>query len=352
MTVWLTMRCATDLTAYKSGITPSVTSVRPAVQFDVVSTPAGFTLTGFPISKQPLYFRRPSRYGFVCISANTQNMADAIANYTGDAAAARKFSGPCFDGLNEAGLSAAYLWDEDNKGYANISQPTDIDPAKETISYLDYTTRVLAECDTIECARALTGRLNIVSSNLISAILEKLIHSNNMPLHTTFCDRSGRCIAVEWTKAGKPEIFDLKLGVLTNEPQIPTQERMYEQYTKASLEKYGNNSPLNWPGGTGDFDFNAEGELNVEPSARFIRMAMLMKLYGPVPYPNPTSYSSPSHYGSKISAFAQINSIIVSFFSLYIHVSPLDLSFDSNLIIACNIHTSVSFPYDLINIYM
>ena len=299
-------------------------------QFDVVSVPSGFTLTGFPISKKPLYFRRPTRFGFVCVSSNTQNMIDVIANHTGDAAAARKFSGPCFDGMNEAGLSAAFLWDGDNKGYANSSSTGgDVDPTKETVSYLDYTARVLAECDTIECARALTARLNIVSSSLISMILQKLIGSDNMPVHATFCDRSGRCIAVEWTKAGKPEIFDLKRGVLTNQPQIPTQERMYERYIKAFKDKYGSNSPLNWPGGTGNFDFTSEDKLNVEPSTRFIRMAMLMDLYGPVPYPNPMSYSSPSHYGSKISAFAQINSIMVSNFVSEVTVNWQPASFFS-----------------------
>ena len=243
-------------------------------------------------------------------------MADTIAGYTGDVAAARKFSGPCFDGLNEAGLSAAYLWDEDNKGYANVSQPADIDPAKETISYIDFTSRVLAECDTIECARTLTGRLNIVSSSFYSAILEELFQFDSMKFHTTFCDRSGRCIAVEWTKAGKPEIFDLKLGVLTNQPQIPTQERLYDQYEEASLKKYGSNNPLNWPGIGHGIGKGMGMSDNADPSYRFIRMAKLMKLYGPVPYPNPASYSSPSHYGSKISAFAQINSIMASFFSV------------------------------------
>ena len=213
-------------------------------------------------------------------------------------------------------------------------------PLKETLSYLDYATRILAECDTIDCARSLTGRLSIVNSNLISIILKELIGSENMPLHATFCDRSGHCIAVEWTNAGVPEIFDLKHGVLTNEPQIPTQERMYEQYMKASAEKYGFEAPLNWPGGTGDFDFAVEGALNVEPSARFIRMAMLMQLYGPVPYPNPISYSSPSHYGSKISAFAQINSIMVSWNCIFIQLGCLNY-LDQDPIIMMMVHLDI-----------
>ena len=303
--------CPATLSIQYSYLLPACS---PTLQWDVVSVPAGFSLVGMPIARQqPLFFPKPTRYGMVCVAPNTRDMASAIANFTGDAAAARRFSGLCSDGMNEAGLSAAYLWDSENAGYANSSDPVSaaaIDPAKESVSYFDYPSRVLAECDSIECARALTARLNIVTSGLVARVLQQLIGDDVLPMHATFCDKSARCIGVEWTRPGRPEVFDLKQNAFTNEPQMPTQERMYADYMSKSAAKFGANAPLNWPGGTANVDITAATENDIEPSSRYIRMAMLMQLYGPVPYPNPKSYASPAHYGSKISAFAQINSIM------------------------------------------
>ena len=267
-----------------------------------------------PISRQPLYFPQASQHGFVCVAPNTLDMAAFISNYTGSSAG-QSFSGFCSDGLNDAGLSAAFLWDEDNKGYAQAppssGPPNATAGDLEVVTYFDYPSRVLAECSTIDCARDLTSRLSIVNSYATSAFFGLLLGMKSVPIHATFCDRSARCIVVEWTRAGGiPEIFDLKQGVLTNEPQLPIQEKMLAAYLKDSGSKYGDSALLNWPGGSVVFNTSTGHEI-VEPSARFIRMAMLMQLYGPVPYPTPASYASPSHYGSKVSAFSQINSIMV-----------------------------------------
>ena len=275
-----------------------------AMQWDVVSIPAGFNLVGLPImNNTPNVFPKPTRYGIVCIAANTKALATALAD---DATAAAKFSGICVDGMNEAGLSVGFLWDETNKGYLNSSDA--IDPSKETVSFLDFPTRILAECSTVQCARTLVGRLNIVTTDFISQILNAVIGYVDLPQHMTFCDKSARCIVVEWTSHGKPEVFDLEQDVLTNEPHVPIHRLLYADYMKASLAKYGEqNMLLDWPGG---IPSGQDVMTDTDPSGRYIRMAMLMQFYGPIPYPNPKSLASPEHYRSKIAAFAQINSII------------------------------------------
>ncbi len=45
-------------------------------------------------------------------------------------------------------------------------------------------------------------------------------HTAHHTVHATFCDKSAKCIGVEWTRQGVPEVFDLTHGVYTNEPQV------------------------------------------------------------------------------------------------------------------------------------
>lgn len=89
-------------------------------------------------------------------------------------------------------------------------------PGNESISYFDYPLRVLAECDTIACARALTQRLVIVNRPLLVNVSMALINMSFIPLHATFCDKSAVCLAVEWGPGGVAFIADLPHGVLTN----------------------------------------------------------------------------------------------------------------------------------------
>lgn len=66
--------------------------------------------------KTPSKAPTPTKYAMLCVGANTKAIAAAIANFTGDATAASTYAGVCADGLNEAGLSGAFLWDQDNAG--------------------------------------------------------------------------------------------------------------------------------------------------------------------------------------------------------------------------------------------
>lgn len=72
--------------------------------------------------QMPIQGRTPSKaptlskYAMLCIGTNTKDIGAAIANYTGDASAASTYGGVCTDGMNEAGLSGAMLWDQENTG--------------------------------------------------------------------------------------------------------------------------------------------------------------------------------------------------------------------------------------------
>ncbi len=96
----------------------------------------------------------PSKYAMLCIGVNTKEIGAAIAKYTGDASAASTYGGVCSDGLNEAGLSGAMLWDQDNAG--NETMPvkgTDVSrayhmPLAARVPFFNNFCDVHERCDT------------------------------------------------------------------------------------------------------------------------------------------------------------------------------------------------------------
>lgn len=99
-----------------------------------------------------------------------------------------------------------------------VHATTAADPAasNESISYFDFPLRVLAECDTTACARALTQRLAIVDRPILLNISQSMVEADFIPLHATFCDKETKCIVVEWGPGGGGIISDLPHGVMTN----------------------------------------------------------------------------------------------------------------------------------------
>ena len=336
--------------------------------------PKGVRMAQMPINgTTPSYGPAPVKHAFVCVGANTKKLAATIATHTHDPAAANAYAGICSDGLNAAGLSgekgrklgplaaaavlccavlrcvcgplhstmlpgyttpisphashrshslhpklaAAWLWDSNN-ALGNTLPSSAAGAAGETITYFDVTARVLGQCDTIACARDAVSKLAAVNTPFAKAITSGVIGGGYdfTAVHGTFCDKSGRCIGVEWPKPGPAAIYDLPQGVFTNEPGVPVQVALYGRYLAASQKAYGSQGPaaplLNWPGGVLEVR-----PLNLslgasEPAARYTRMAMMMQLYGPVPYGTPKSPASPGHYGNKLAALSQISTLIVS----------------------------------------
>ncbi|KAI8466573.1 MAG: nucleophile aminohydrolase [Monoraphidium minutum] len=286
--------------------------------FDLVAVPKGTRLAQMPLrAGRALYAPAPTKHAFLCVGASTKQLGAVIATHTNDPAAAAAYGGICTDGLNDAGLSAAWLWDDGSTTGGVDAAPGASDDT--TITYLDLTARILGACDTTACARAEAQRLAAVDSPFARGIVSSLIAAGytTATVHATFCDKAGRCIAVEWPEAGKAAVYDLPQGVFTNNPGVPAQVALYEQYMRdatAAVAAGGPGAPatplLAWPGGVlHPRPANLTAAL-AEPAARYIRMAMMMQLYGPVPYSTPANRLSPGHYGDKLAALSQITSII------------------------------------------
>ncbi|KAI8466570.1 MAG: nucleophile aminohydrolase, partial [Monoraphidium minutum] len=286
--------------------------------FDLVAVPKGTRLAQMPLrAGRALYAPAPTKHAFLCVGASTKKLGAVIATKTNDPAAAAAYGGICADGLNDAGLSAAWLWDS-----GNTLGGIDLAPGawdEKAITYLDLTARILGACDTTACARAEAQRLTAVDSPFARGIVSSLIGDGYTyaTFHATFCDKAGGCIAVEWPKAGKAVVYDLPQGVLTNNPGVPAQVALYKQYMKgvsAAAAVGGAGAPvtplLAWPGGVLRPRPANVSAAEAEPAARYTRMAMMMQLYGPVPYPTTSNHLSPGHYGNKLAALSQITTII------------------------------------------
>lgn len=183
-----------------------------------------------------------NRYGFVGMHALGQ--------------VTRLLGGRVFnlDGLNEAGLSAAFLWLEE-AGY-----PSTI-PARSdrSVSMIDTVNYILGMFRTVdEVVAALTdpqdpNYVEIFGLPLISALV---------PLHVVVHDAAGRSLVIEWVK-GTQHLYTGQdvdaIGVLTNDPPYPEQVRnLREHYSSVTPD----NALLGIPG---DASFRS----------RFVRLAKL-----------------------------------------------------------------------------
>ncbi|KAF8062651.1 CM1 [Scenedesmus sp. PABB004] len=289
----------------------------PGLTFSLVAVPPGFTLTQVPATSEEVPFPVATKFGIVCQAPNVETVRDALVNLVRNKSVARRYAGLCFDGLNAAGLSGAYLWDNANQGYTGVTPPplsATPDPpggGKESVSYFDYPLRVLAECDTIACARALTARLIVVDRPLLREFVKAQFKLDFIPMHATFCDKSAACIGVEWGPGGVAVVRDLTQGVLTNSPQLPAQEAFLAQYDANSQAALGpKTDQLNWPGGLATTNRALANNSDIDSITRFIRAVRLRRLFGPVAYVDKPSPYTPASYNDTWAAFAQANSII------------------------------------------
>lgn len=113
-----------------------------------------------------------------------------------------------YDAVNEKGLGMAGL---NFVGNAVYQEPV---PGKDNIAQFEFIPWILAQCATVEEARALLGGLNLTN----------LPFSDELPpaqLHWLIADRM-EAITVEAVKDGI-HIYDNPVGVLTNNPPFPEQ---------------------------------------------------------------------------------------------------------------------------------
>ncbi|WP_291326172.1 choloylglycine hydrolase family protein [Desulfovibrio sp. UCD-KL4C] len=167
------------------------------------------------------------------------------------------------DGMNEKGLSAKALW-LPSVGYQNI-------PASKASHALDITLVpdwILGSFSTIE----------EVKKNLPKVLVwaDQLPELGTMPvLHITVHDPAGNSLVAEWID-GKLNLYDNKVGVLTNEPPLPMQWANLRNYVNLSpmIQKDLNLNGMNVSGtGNGSGLLGLPGDCT--PPSRFVRIAIL-----------------------------------------------------------------------------
>jgi choloylglycine hydrolase len=181
------------------------------------------------------------------------------------------------DGLNEKGLSAAWLWLDE----ASFPIPNSRDP--EGLLYADLVAWILGQYQTVaDVKSALTAAAPHICSSELLVAMDKAF-----PLHLVVHDGEGHSMIVEWhfDSVGQPQptmhLYDGTqvdfVGVMTNSPVYP------EHLTK--LAQYGDITNTNaLEGLPGGFD---------SPS-RFVRLAKIREFLDdqplvPVPDPGPPS---------------------------------------------------------------
>ncbi|MDN6900272.1 choloylglycine hydrolase family protein [Oenococcus sicerae] len=169
-----------------------------------------------------------------------------------------------FDGVNEAGLTAATLYFPQYAEYTKKSIANQIDVSPDKI-----VTYVLANFKNLaEVKKAFESNIQIVAqANPVLGITP--------PLHWIFMDQSGRSLIVEPTKTGLKTYAD-SLGVMTNSPDYSWQETNLRNYLPVQPKQH---SSISWSGkhltafSQGSGTFGLPGDFT--PTSRFVRVAFL-----------------------------------------------------------------------------
>lgn len=166
-----------------------------------------------------------------------------------------------YDAVNEKGLGMAGLNFVGNAVYRErVSGKINISPF-EFIPYL------LGQCSTVQDARELLGRVNLIN----------VPFSESLPLaqlHWMIADADG-AITVEATKSGL-HVYDNPVGVLTNNPPFNEQMFQLNNYMYLSAKQPQNNFCENLPLHTysrGMGAFGLPGDLSSQ--SRFVRAAFV-----------------------------------------------------------------------------
>jgi choloylglycine hydrolase len=172
-------------------------------------------------------FTWTSIYGSVVVCGDTEPLPVAVC-----------------DGMNEKGLGAAYLWDEN----AIYPPPT---PNQPVISVCLLTRFFLDTCATVNEALA------TLPSYRISGIIPNYFGSNSLPIHVTLHDATGDSALIEFISGSVVVTHPISpTNVTTNEPNYATQVANLSNY-----KYFGGALPL--PGDIGS-------------EARFVRLAAFL----------------------------------------------------------------------------
>lgn len=175
------------------------------------------------------------------------------------------------DGLNEQGLSFEYLLLPNETQYQTIPEGQE----KRAMSYLNFGDWVLSNFKNVDEVRAALPNIMVYAQALPA------IGNIVFPLHAAIYDASGKGIVVEFVN-GKMNVFDNKIGIMTNAPTYDWQI--------TNLRNYVNLSPANpQPVFADGIEFVATGQGagmkglpgDISPPSRFVKMSVMLQTVVP-----------------------------------------------------------------------
>ncbi|ETO63880.1 hypothetical protein F444_18493 [Phytophthora nicotianae P1976] len=185
------------------------------------------------------------------------------------------------DGLNEAGLSAAWLYldateypnPENGVGNFNVSKPV-------VTSICSYILGNFATVDEVK-----KGLENVQLAGINGQVAHKVLHvpspedgkAHSAPLHVSVHDRNGKNLVIEFLQ-GNPIFHDNPNGVLTNDPPLEEQLALLEKHLSEATGTVNTGNLL--PGGYGSTE-------------RFQRLSVLNKKIS-------EGYNAPSVHASYV----------------------------------------------------
>jgi choloylglycine hydrolase len=176
------------------------------------------------------------------------------------------------DGMNEQGLSLEVLY------LPNFSQFQLVPSGKDNmaLSYLHFGDWVLSNFKTVDEVRQALSTIYVFSQPVPE------VNNITLPIHFAIYDASGKGIVVEYVN-GKLNIFDNKIGVMTNSPTY--------DWHLTNLDNYNHLKPINpSPVVVEGVQFASNGQGfgmiglpgDISPPSRFVKAATLLSVVTPV----------------------------------------------------------------------
>ena len=229
------------------------------------------------------------------------------------------------DGMNEAGLSAGLFY---FPGYGQYPEYNPSDAAR-TISDFQLVSWILSRFSTVDQVRAAINNIRVTS-----------IDPRASTAHWRVTDASGAQIIIEITN-GRANVYDSKLGVLTNSPDYPWQLRNLNNYVNlipgtAGPVQFG---PITLRAfGAGSGFLGLPGDFT--PPSRFVRAAFLQNY----------SIQQDTSYDSAMQAFHILNNFDVPLGTEYAPGrAPVNMPSATQWTIATDMHDKVVYYNTMYN---
>lgn len=166
-----------------------------------------------------------------------------------------------YDAINEKGLGMAGLNFVGNADYKSLV------PGKDNVASFEFIPWILGQCASLEEARQLLSRMNLVSTPFAPSLPAS-------QLHWLIADSTG-AITVECVKEGLM-VYDNPAGVMTNNPPFPAQMMNLNNFMHLSVKQPQNQFSQNLPlqcYSRGMGALGLPGDLSSQ--SRFVRVAFV-----------------------------------------------------------------------------